>query len=153
MHRYKKHLLIFVAISIIPISSVSIWTGQKSRSIETRNLLARELLQLGFVTRYDHQGVVLEGIEFEGDTCPDAPKWLRTLFGDDFFQEIDGVKIETCDMKDVMKALPLLKKLPNLKYIILPSCGGSFDNTDKPIDTLLRRNFPNLEFFEMGVIG
>lgn len=74
--------------------------------------------------------------------------------GDDYFQVIDGVKIETCDLDAIKNALPLLKRLRNLKYIILPSCGGTFEEpANDEISSLLKREFPKIELWDTGVIG
>jgi len=150
---HRSYLVVFTCVVFSVFSIGGVWLVQKSRSINSRNKISNQLLDYGVNTRFDHQGIVLEGIEFKGETHPNEPAWLRNVFGDDYFQVINGVKIETCDLNKVKKALPLLKKLRHLEYIILPSCGGMFNNSNDEIDVFLKRKLPHIEFYNHGVIG
>src|ERR1700730_11659387 len=83
-----KTIFVLVAVLCVPLAWVGVRMNQKRRE---RAVIAG-LRGLGATVHYDWQNVSAPSVPFVNpDTEPTAPKWFRSLLGDDFFGEVEYV--------------------------------------------------------------
>jgi hypothetical protein len=126
----------------------------------------RHLRAMTIYTHYDHQHAALPPMELawsesgvadaffpkRTSTEPKAPKFLRQVLGDDSFQSVTAVTIFTNDMNEIKAALPHLKRLRNLREILLhtPSC--IMGSTYGQAESLLQQELPRAKVTPIGTI-
>ena len=152
---------IFVILTI-----ASIWMAFKVSAARRQQVLVDELSEIQIVAHYDHQHDALPtqqlALHGSGPTRialpnqslknSNASAWLRRLIGDHYFQTVSAVTISTNELSVIEAALPRLKKLPNLKEILLhaPSCIHAMPTHNKAKE-LLDRELPNVKVTEFGI--
>lgn len=116
-------------------------------------------------SHFDHQHAALPTMELaysqsgfasyfpkRAPTEPTAPKILRQVLGDDYFQSVTAVTILTNDVSEIRAALPHLKRLRNLREVLLhtPSCimGSTYDQANH----LLRQELPQVKVTPFGTL-
>lgn len=129
---------------LVLMTALAVWLGVVVNRAREQREAVEAIEALGGAVTYDWE---LEPNRKE----PPGPGWLRTLIGDDFFQEVHEVALLSDFHSDVQpdshirSAIPQLKRLPQLKklwYSVYAS-----DDTNREITTAL----PNSELHAVGV--
>ncbi|MEZ6109926.1 MAG: hypothetical protein R3C99_02745 [Pirellulaceae bacterium] len=150
---------------LLLIAASAIWMGIRANTIRRQQATIAELSKMRVIVHYDHQHDALppQQLALRGTmigpifpeqrtTSPSGPTWLRHLLGDDYFQTPVAVTLFTDDLNDITAVLPLLRKLPRLKEILLcsPSCGNAIPNYLKAKE-LLEQELPNVTVTGFGI--
>jgi|GEM_PF-5201234 hypothetical protein len=108
------------------IVSILFWIGLNVNRVQSQQAAVSELSKLEVVIIYGHETELLSRGRFDPapSRCvaalpPDAPKWLRQIVGDDYFQTVATISFQRIDLNEVKAAMPYLKQLASLREIQL----------------------------------
>lgn len=110
---------------LIVMTLLCVGIGWKMNQVRNLRRAVAEAQRLGATISYFH--------ELDATTSPaepPGPKWLRRIFGDDFFEEVDQIQIYNDQAND--DTLALIAKLPRIRSLIVRS--NAF--TDKGLASL-----------------
>jgi hypothetical protein len=115
-------------------------------------------------SHYDHEHAVIPSWELayskrgfasafpkRAPTEPDAPKVLRQVLGDDYFQSVTAVTIITNDVNEIKAALPHLKQLRKLREVLLHSPSCIMGSTYGQAEQLLLQELPQVKVTSVGL--
>ena len=144
----------------------SVWVALYANAASRQQAAVAQLSEMQITVHYDHQlnalssqQLALRGSGFgqipHSNHSPanlNALTWLQQMVGDHYFQTASAVTIFTNEMPDIVAALPYLKKLPNLKEILLsgPSCIHAIPAHAKAKE-LFKRELPDVKVVGFGI--
>ena len=165
-HRRFRPFRFTLRTLFVLMAIASIWIGLKVNAVRRQQAVVAELSKMQIMVHYDHQHdalppqqLALRGSAFgpmafpnQPTTTPNAPRWIRGLIGDDYFQTVTAVTLLTNELPDIKAALLYLKQLPQLKEIFLssPSCGNAIPTYTKA-KQFLERELPNVKVTGFGI--
>jgi hypothetical protein len=104
------------------------WVSVKMQRARKQKEVVEEIKTLGGFVEYDYE-VDTAGNRIQG-AQPSSPKWLRSLLGDDFFWNVDGVLLVNTQVTDA--GLERLKGFTQLQTLFL----GNTQVTDAGLEHL-----------------
>ena len=97
----------------IVAATVGLLFGWKLNEVRHQRSVVDEVAKFDATIHYDY--------EYRGRSKPPGPKWLRRMFGDDFFTVVAGVEIVTDHITG--DAVAAVSTLPHLKTLLVHSEG------------------------------
>jgi Leucine Rich repeat len=140
--RYSLRLWMLFALIAAVSLPMAMWVNRG----RYQQKVANELRLARYDFTYDHQ-VDSQGVRRSDlDTHPSAPSWLRRVFGDEYFEDVDNVMLLRTLSPEKSGLLwqrdhviiPHVAGLPNLKHL---SIAMATDDSLKPF-----RSYENLEY-------
>jgi hypothetical protein len=107
------------------LTGLCVWLGASIERVKTQKRVVEAVQREGGIVMYDYQ---FDGRREDMDAEPDSPRWLRRLFGVDFFHDVTMLQLgdETSYAELFPESRPLLKEelyrimaLPELKRVVL----------------------------------
>ena len=121
MARNARFLRISLRGLIILSTIACLWVGKLSIEARAQKSAVDRIRRVGGGVGYDWQEPVdVGGGLYIDPTGPSAPKWLRSLLGDDYFQKVTRVH---CVEKTIDAFL--VEGLPHLRDVSMIDCGIS----------------------------
>ncbi|WP_254513976.1 hypothetical protein [Anatilimnocola floriformis] len=151
-----RTLLIAMTLACFGAAYYLHWQQQERRAV----IALRSMM---IDSHYDHEHAALPTMELAHSkgpfaslfrkrtpTEPDAPKILRQVLGDDYFQSVTAVSIVTNDVNEIKAALPHLKRLRNLREVLLHSPSCIMGSTYGQAEALLLKELPQVKVTSFG---
>ena len=107
----RRRLQFSLGALLLAVAALSVWLAAVSREARLQKQAVGRILELGGDVNYDYQ-VRADGHYALGGE-PNAPKWLRQLVGDDYFENVVYVKCKEVNEAD----LELIASLPRLREL------------------------------------
>jgi hypothetical protein len=98
-----------------------VWLGIKINAARRQHEAVEAVRKMGGGVGYDYQIATpvsfSNGLEFDENKPPPAPKWLRDLLGVDFFSTVVGVEFQNAAINDkTLESVVGLPKLQSVKF-------------------------------------
>lgn len=116
--RFRRFSLTSLLLAVTCLACLFGWLGIRLREAAKQRNAVATIEKTGGVFEYDYVYYDIGKPKWGGQ--PNGPRWLRRLFGDEFFNTPVGLYLY--NSRDVASALSKLDSLPHLKFLLL---GGS----------------------------
>jgi internalin A len=137
-----RSLLIFVTLCAFACS----WFAVKMRQARRQREAVAAIRIAGGKVIYDYEDPEASNV------VPPGPLWLRNLLGDDFFANVDRVRLNG-DTNAMHAALEHLKDLPRLRYLFLDLSSVTDDDLEylKDLPQLLELDLNHTDVTDAGL--
>src|SRR5262249_36119434 len=111
---------------LLLITAICLWLGLKMNQVRSIRLVVAEMNRVNGTIVFEHEQAAPGQAPYD----PPGPKWLRQIFGDEFFEEVFQIHINDDAADD--QTMALIARLPQVKEVVVISDGV----TDKGLAAL-----------------
>ena len=136
MRPHRRYLTFSLRTLFILLTALAVWLGVVVNRAREQREAVEAMEAMGAEVYYDWQvqhtvdAVTQHNLwSFDIEAVPPGPNWLRSLIGDEYFQDVDVVYLDKLSPDvDILTTIPHLRQFRKMKVLAPPPYRDEFQN-------------------------